>query len=130
VIALVNPKDNHHRQALELADVLLERGTRLVSTMGVILEIGNALAKVRNRHNGEGILLSLLNDDSVTVLPLTKALIDKGFKLYTERTDKEWGLTDCCSFVIMTEAKLTQALTADHHYHQAGFEPMLLSSNG
>jgi hypothetical protein len=30
-------------------------------------------------------------------------------------------MTDCISFVVMNEAGLTEALTADHHFEQAGF---------
>jgi hypothetical protein len=39
--------------------------------------------------------------------------------------DKEWGLTDCISFVVMKERKLTDALTTDHHFEQAGFKSLL-----
>ena len=46
--------------------------------------------------------------------------------LYQARTDKEWGLTDCLSFVLMEREGITQALSADVHFRQAGFEAMLL----
>jgi predicted nucleic acid-binding protein len=35
--------------------------------------------------------------------------------------DKEWGLTDCISFVMMQERGLTTVLTVDKHFEQAGF---------
>jgi hypothetical protein len=38
------------------------------------------------------------------------------------RPDKEWSLTDCISFVAMNERNITDALTSDHHFEQAGFE--------
>jgi uncharacterized protein len=41
--------------------------------------------------------------------------------------DKEWGLTDCVSFVVMQERKLTHALTTDRHFSQAGFADLLAS---
>lgn len=44
-----------------------------------------------------------------------------GFDLYETRSDKDWSLTDCVSFAVMTEHKLSDALTADHHFEQAGF---------
>ena len=43
----------------------------------------------------------------------------------TARMDKEWGLTDCVSFVVMQERNLTQALTTDRHFSQAGFADLL-----
>jgi predicted nucleic acid-binding protein len=40
-------------------------------------------------------------------------------------TGKEWSLTDCISFVVMNERKIRRALAYDHHFEQAGFEPLL-----
>ena len=47
-------------------------------------------------------------------------------ELYQNRDDKEWGLTDCSSFVTMTRRGLTAALTTDKHFRQAGFHPLIL----
>jgi predicted nucleic acid-binding protein len=44
-----------------------------------------------------------------------------GFDLFVGRPDKAWSLTDCISFAVMTERGLSDALTADHHFEQAGF---------
>jgi uncharacterized protein len=41
------------------------------------------------------------------------------------RPDKDWFLTDCISFVVMQDEGLTDALTADGHYEQAGFKALL-----
>lgn len=42
-------------------------------------------------------------------------------RLYDARPDKSWSLTDCISFVVMAERDLTEPLTGDHHFDQAGF---------
>jgi len=52
-------------------------------------------------------------------------LFDRGCELYTSRSDKEWSLTDCISFVVMKERGLTDALTPDRHFEQAGFKILL-----
>lgn len=49
----------------------------------------------------------------------------RGLGLYAARPDKAWSLTDCISFVVMTDRGLTEALTGDHHFEQAGFRALL-----
>jgi len=39
--------------------------------------------------------------------------------------DKEWGLVDCISFVVMREKHIINALTSDEHFGQAGFKVLL-----
>ncbi len=40
------------------------------------------------------------------------------------RRDENWSLTDCISFVVMNEHGMSEALTGDHHFAQAGFHPV------
>jgi predicted nucleic acid-binding protein len=61
----------------------------------------------------------------VEILAPDLDLFDRGFDLYARRLDKEWSLTDCVSFVVMTERGITEALTGDHHFGQAGFRALL-----
>jgi uncharacterized protein len=68
------------------------------------------------------LLTALALDPNVEIVPLTEDLYSRSLNLFRDRTDKEWGLTDCISFVLMNERKITHALTADVHFQQAGFE--------
>ena len=49
----------------------------------------------------------------------------QALKLYHQHRDKEWTLTDCTSFIVMRERGLTEALTGDHYFEQAGFTALL-----
>lgn len=124
-IALSSPGDAHHRRALELADAMEAAGTRLVTTRAVLLEIGNALAKARYRSAAIGLLRALEADPSMEIIPLSEVLFARAFQLFQERPDKEWGLIDCVSCVVMRDAGLTEALTADEHFRQMGFRAWL-----
>lgn len=46
-------------------------------------------------------------------------------RLWRERRDQAFPLTDCTSFVLMREHGLTDALTADKHFRAMGFNPLL-----
>ncbi len=124
-IALSAPTDEYHPRASELAERLEKDRARLLTTRAVILEIGNALAKLRYRYAAVELLNSLEADPNVEIVPLTEDLFARAFRLYRERPDKEWGLTDCISFVVMQERGLTTALTTDEHFQQAGFQTLL-----
>ena len=62
---------------------------------------------------------------STRVIPLDRALFQAGLDLYETRLDKDWGLTDCISFVVMQREGIVEAFTSDKHFEQAGFTRLL-----
>ena len=124
-IALSSITDQNHLRAVELAHRLESNKTRLVTTQAILLEIGNALSKQRYRKAGIQLLESLSFDPNVEVVLLTKDLYTDAFNLFKQRKDKEWGLVDCISFIVMENRGITDALTADIHFQQAGFRALL-----
>lgn len=97
----------------------------LVTTRAVLLEIGNALSKQRYRQAAVELLTALEQDRQVEIVPLSEELYEQAFALYRHRPDKEWGFVDCVSFIVMQERGLTEALTTDEHFEQAGFRALL-----
>jgi predicted nucleic acid-binding protein len=59
------------------------------------------------------------------IVPPETKLFDQGIEFYQCRPDKAWSLTDCLSFVVMTDLGISEALTGDHHFEQAGFRALL-----
>ena len=129
-LALSAPTDQFHGRALRLAEELETARARLVTTRAVLLEIGNALSRQRHRAAAIRLLQALEADPSVEVLSLSEELYARALQLYCSRLDKEWGLIDCASFVVMSERGLTKALTADEHFQQAGFRALLREGDG
>lgn len=127
-VALASPTDQHHAVAARLAQQIRSVGTRLVTTRAVLVEIGNSLSRRRFRATAIQIIADLESDERIEILELTQDLYTLALNLYRSRPDKEWGLTDCASFVVMWERGITDALTADGHFRQAGFRPLLSSS--
>ena len=124
-IALSSPADQFHSLAVALAERLETSGARLITTSGVLLEIGNALAKLQYRRAAAQLLASLRADPTVEIVPLSDELFEQALRLFSTRPDKEWGLTDCLSFEVMKERGITEALTTDEHFQQAGFRVLL-----
>jgi hypothetical protein len=124
-IALGSPRDQLHTRAVALAVQVESEASRLVTTRAVILEIGNALAKRQHRRAAVELLDSLAHDEAVEVVPLSEELYREGWEIYRKHVDKEWGLTECLSFAVMRAKGITDALTADDHFRQAGFRVLL-----
>ena len=87
----------------------------------VLTELLDGLNLKDNRKFAVEWVKRLRADPSVTILESSADVWQRGFDLYNKRADKEWSLTDCISFTLMTEHKITTALTHDHHFKQAGF---------
>jgi predicted nucleic acid-binding protein len=124
-LALSAPTDQFHDRAMRLATELVAARARLLTTRAVLLEIGNALARQRYRAAAASLLQALEADPTVEILPLSVNLYSQALQLFISRPDKEWGLIDCASFVVMAERGLTKALTADEHFQQSGFRALL-----
>ena len=124
ILALLNTADEHHERA-----VVMSRQVEppFLTTEAVLTEIGNALSRARWRALGYATIQDLRADPNIDVVPVDAALFERALVLYGARVDKEWGLTDCMSFVVMKERNLTQALTTDRHFGQAGFADLLAS---
>jgi uncharacterized protein len=124
-IALSSVTDQNHSRAVKLANQIESNSTRLVTTQAILLEIGNALAKQRYRASAIELLESLETDPNIEVVLLTNNLYRLALNLFKQREDKEWGLVDCISFIVMQDRGITDALTADTHFQQAGFRALL-----
>lgn len=122
-LALRNPKDEGHAKAVAATGRLAPR--QLVTTNWVLTEVADALAKPANRLGFAELMEMLAANPDVVIVPPTLSLFDQGVSFYNARPDKEWSLTDCISFVVMTQLGIIEALTADHHFQQAGFVALL-----
>jgi uncharacterized protein len=59
------------------------------------------------------------------IVEIDKGISEKAWQMYSDRTDKEWSLTDCASFIVMKKYVIRDAFTNDHHFEQAGFECLI-----
>ncbi len=122
-LALLHKGDAAHSKAVALAEKITNP---ILTTAWVLTEVGDALSAPGLRPYFLQLLAALRADPACTIVPPSPALFDAGVSLYAERSDKDWTLTDCISFVVMRQYGMTEALTGDRHFQQAGFTPLLL----
>jgi predicted nucleic acid-binding protein len=125
VLALFNTSDEFHLKAKKLKHLTAKPYT-VITTEAILLEIGNALSKQNLRQKCSAFIKGFYETENIEIVPITTALIMEGLKFFDKRQDKEWGLVDCISFVVMGRYGIKRALAADDHFVQAGFKALLL----
>lgn len=128
-VALYIETDQHHEIASAISRRLRENRTKLITTVPIVFEIGNAFSSIRLRSVGGPVIEALSADPLIDVVPISEYLYTSAIELYRSRQDKNWGLSDCFSFVVMRERGLTEALTSDIHFQQAGFRRLLIDND-
>lgn len=123
VQALLNQRDQYHGPAKALLN-RVRTAFEIWVTEAVLVEIGNALSSI-NRVGAVNFIRSCYTTPNIKVVTVDTTLFQSALDLYSNRPDKEWGLTDCISIVVMQDYGLTEALTTDEHFKQAGFRVLL-----
>ena len=129
-IALFNRRDALHHQTRQLMDRFRQQNIILVSTEFLLLEVAEAFSNPEIRGLTVEYINRLRRWKNLQIIPVSQTLLAEGWELYSKRSDKDWGLTDCISFVVMrqeniTQENITEAFTSDHHFQQAGFVKLL-----
>lgn len=120
-LALVNPDDDAHAAAVQATNRV---SGSVITTTAVLNELGNHLSAPPNRPLFLETLTRLRTNPR-SIVHVEARLFEAGVALYEGRRDKHWSLTDGISFVAMREMGLSDALTTDHHFQQAGFRLLL-----
>jgi len=126
ILALENRDDPHHQRAKSLDRELAAENCPYVFHWGILFEIADGYARIARRSKGLQLIQKLETEQGYLLHPITEPILQQALALYRSRSDKEWGLTDCVSFVLMKQEGITEALTADGHFRQAGFIALLL----
>ena len=122
ILALLNARDRWHHRAVELSQSVR---APLITSYAVLTEVADALSHRNRRAWASEAIADLQSDPDVRCVGVDEKTFTAALALYRDRTDKDWSLTDCISFVIMREQRLTDALTADVHFVQAGFRALM-----
>ncbi len=120
-LALVNSWDAFHSAAVQLNRV----NRPIVTSEWVLLELADHLADAKNPALFGQVRRAIVADPRFEIIPAEQQLLDRATALYEDRADKDWSLTDCTSFLVMQDRQISEALTGDRHFEQAGFKLLL-----
>jgi uncharacterized protein len=121
-LAALSKEDAFHGAASSWTQRLLGR---MVVTEYVLIELGNALCRSKDRDRYPPFIKEILDDPATVFIPASLALFREGLNLFAARGDQTWSMVDCISFIVMKQRRLKEALTSDHHFVQAGFRALL-----
>jgi uncharacterized protein len=122
LVAMLRPTDELHHRALTWSAAIQEK---CLLTEYVLWEVMNQLSSPGERVFAHRMLAAIRADDSCEVVYASQEIFEAGVQLHQKRPDKAWSLTDCVSFHIMGQRGIIKALAYDHHFEQAGFDPLL-----
>ena len=121
-IALFDPDDSLNARAHAWSRAIREP---LVLTDYVLLETVNHFSRQGDRPRAQAIVDTVLFGGGYVIVPSSVELFHAGLALHRQRPDKDWSLTDCISFHVMSDRGITQAMAHDKHFQQAGFDALL-----
>ena len=118
--------DPYHEKAFKLMMLWQQQNRRVVTTNYVLSELVALFTRSRVRRvRALDYINGICSNPLVEIIHVDLALDAAAWELLENRQDKEWSLVDAASFVVMKNRRITEALTTDHHFEQAGFTRLL-----
>jgi predicted nucleic acid-binding protein len=124
-LALINKSDAVHQKTRKVRDALLKDNNEFVVTNYVMVEIANALCRVPHKETAVKLINFIEMTENIQVVEIDKEIFKEAWRVYSTHLDKDWSLTDCTSFEVMKERRITEAFITDKHFEQAGFNILI-----
>jgi hypothetical protein len=121
-MACADAADPSHAAACAARDATLASGALLVTTDYVADETLSLLRFRISLDAAEAWWRQVDGSGRIRWETLGSDRLEKARSLFFRYRDKSFSFTDCTSFVVMRELRLTQVLTTDVHFRQMGFE--------
>jgi len=122
LLCLIHRREPQHQEAMELFDVAVGKFTH-----SYVLAEFVALSDVRGVPRAEALsyVVDIQDSSEVELVWVTEALHRQAVGFLQTRLDRRYSLCDAVSFLMMQKRGITEALTTDHHFEQAGLRALL-----
>ena len=118
-IAILNPNDQHHREAIAIYRNLQQQKTRFLTTDYVIDETVTRLRYDTN-HSLTVMFLDrielLVEIGVLTIVQIDRDVFLKAIVLFRQYDAARLSFTDCTSFVVCRENNVGEAFAFDQHF--------------
>lgn len=122
-IAILNPNDQYHREAIAAYRNFQQQKTRFLTTDYVIDETVTRLRYDTN-HSIAVIFLNrielLVETGVLTIAEIDRAMFEKAKALFRQYDSARLSFTDCTSFVVCHENNIRETFAFDQHFSMMG----------
>lgn len=124
---LADISEPFHTEAKEIYDSAISTNKRLVTTNYVLAETVAVLTSPMriSRPRVIEFVTGIKASSFFDVIHVDERIDAQSWNLLVNRPDKDWSLVDSSCFVLMEQLQITDALTSDRHFEQAGFVRLL-----
>ena len=120
-MACADASDAAHGACAVARDQALKAGHHLVTSDFVVDETLTLLRLRLGMAVAAAWWQQVNGSPRVTWQRIDAARFDRAREMFFRYSDKAFSFTDCTSFVVMRELRLTRVMTTDRHFRQAGF---------
>ncbi len=127
--SLLVRRDDRHQKASRILREAGRRKDRFVTTDYVLDETATLLKARSHGHLVPVLLEAVFTSSACTVCWTDGERFRATCDFFLKHDHKAWSFTDCLSFLVMKDQRLRDSLTKDAHFHEAGFQPLLVSED-
>ena len=121
VLSVQVADDANHSKAVRYWKTIAVDVPPLITTSFVVDEVATYLNSRGAHKTAIDVAGDLMSNEDIECVFVDRELFDNGWMIFQRHKDKRYSLTDCISFALMKQRKMTFALTFDKHFLQAGF---------
>ncbi|RLA89174.1 MAG: hypothetical protein DRG58_05850 [Deltaproteobacteria bacterium] len=118
-IALMYEKDGHHDTAAKLYERELRQDSQFFISNWTIYEAFSMIKKKAGIHQAEKLRDLVEDINIVAALKVDSKIEAEAVKLFWDYKDKNWGIVDITSLLIMKKCHCQYALAFDQHFREA-----------
>jgi uncharacterized protein len=122
IYALADLNDSDHPAARR---IYADEERKFVTHDLILIESFSLITKRLHKHAARQIVTALRLSIRIEKVPVSHSLLEAGWNRCCQFTDKDWDWIDCISFELMRHRGITDALSLDRHFAQAGFTLLL-----